>query len=81
MNEVDGVFATLAVIAALIAVIVSFIMACVSGDWGPFGDAWACVLVFGIIAASTGKHPAPPVRYCRRCGTRHALPLGPRCPR
>jgi hypothetical protein len=83
MNDpVGGVFAALALIAAFIAMIVTFFMACASGNWGPFGDCWACILFFGIIGASLGGGKRrQPVHYCRRCGTRHALPLGPGCPR
>jgi len=36
-------------------------------------------LVIGFFFAGTSGKPRP--RYCRRCGTYHALPPGPNCPR
>jgi hypothetical protein len=82
LRQMDGCAAGLVAAGSLIGAFVTFIMACFSGNWGPFGDCCAMILVAGSVAASLGgKKPPQPVRYCLRCGTRHPLPLGPNCPR
>ena len=80
LKEVDGIGCLLLTGGCFVGAIVTFVMGCVTGNWSAFGSDVALMFVSLFIGgALTSK--APPVHYCRRCGTHHQLPKGPYCPR
>lgn len=80
LKEADGIGCLLLAGGCAIGAVVTLVMGCVTGNWSPFGSDVALMFVSLFIGGALTSN-SPPVRYCHRCGTRHALPKGPNCPR
>src|ERR1700678_4249077 len=81
MNKANGcVFLIISGIAFIVA-IADIPIGIITGNWAAEGPAWALWAFFAFLGTALSSPPGPPVRYCRRCGRRHSLPLGPNCPR